>query len=85
MRTTLIIQDQLLADAKKLAAERQSSVSEIVNEALRQALKRDPASKARPSFSMPTYRPPQATAPHDLSPAQLHELLVAEEIAPYRP
>lgn len=38
MRTTLILDDALLREAKKRAAERGTTVSQVVNEALRAAL-----------------------------------------------
>ncbi len=53
MRTTLILDDELLRRAKRRAVERNLTVSDIVNEALREVFgRRAPA--ARP-FSMTTY------------------------------
>jgi hypothetical protein len=53
VRTTLIIDDALLRQAKRRAAERNVSISDVVNEALRDAFVR-PAPTA-PPFSMITY------------------------------
>ena len=53
MRTTLIIDDDVLRQAKQRAAERRLTVSEVVNEALRESLRR-PARPAAP-FTMVTY------------------------------
>jgi hypothetical protein len=53
MRTTLVLDDGLLRQAKRRAAERNVTVSDIVNEALREAFAR-PAPAARP-FAMITY------------------------------
>jgi hypothetical protein len=53
MRTTLVLNDELLRRAKRRAVERGLSVSDIVNESLRESLDR-PAPAALP-FSMITY------------------------------
>jgi hypothetical protein len=53
MRTTLVLDDSLLRQAKHRAAERSITVSDVVNEALRESLGR-PAPSA-PPFSMITY------------------------------
>jgi hypothetical protein len=83
MRTTLIINDELLAEAKKRAADRKSNVSAIVNEALRMALKADSEPASERAFQMPTYRPGRFEV-KDTSPEELDELLVAEEAEAYR-
>lgn len=79
MRTTLIINDELVAEAKRRAAERRQSLSAVVNEALRKAL--EDTGKPSP-FSMPTFGPAGAKKT-DSSPSELHEILAAEERAPY--
>lgn len=53
MRTTLVLDDALLRQAKRRAAERSLTVSDVVNEALRDAFGR-PVPTA-PPFSMVTY------------------------------
>lgn len=53
MRTTLILQDDLLREAKKRAAERNLTVSDFVNEALRAALM--PAPKQAPPYTPITF------------------------------
>jgi len=53
MRTTLVLDDVLLQAAKRRAAERNLTVSEVVNEALRDSFRR--AVPAAPPFSMTTY------------------------------
>lgn len=53
MRTTLVLDDALLRQAKQRAAERDLTVSDFVNEALRDSLAR-PETTA-PSFSMVTF------------------------------
>jgi hypothetical protein len=53
MRTTLVLDDTLLRQAKRRAAERNLTVSDVVNEALRDSFGR-PLPVA-PPFSMATY------------------------------
>lgn len=84
MRTTLMLNDDLLAEAKKRAADRGQSLSAVVNDALRASLQRMPAEGSARSFSMPTYRPARRPA-RDTQPDELKERLAAEERAPYRP
>lgn len=55
MRTTLIIDDALLRKAKHRAAERDLTVSDVVNEALRDSFRDTTPSTT--SFSMITYGP----------------------------
>lgn len=84
MRTTLIIHDELLAEAKKLAADRKSNVSAIVNEALRMALKAESGAASESAFQMPRFRPGSFKG-RDTLPSELDALLVAEEAEEYRP
>jgi len=85
MRTTLTIADELLIEAKRIAVERRCSVSEVVNSALRSALKRwetQGAPKVR--FQMPTYgRTGRGKAPA-ISPAGMAALVEEEDLASYR-
>ena len=53
MRTTLVLDENWFRQAKRRAAERNVTVSDIVNEALRESFRR-PA-QAVPPFSMITY------------------------------
>lgn len=53
MRTTLVLDDALLRQAKRRAAERDLTVSDVVNEALRDSF-RD-VSPTAPPFSLITY------------------------------
>ena len=55
MRTTIYLPDDLLAQAKKLAAESRTSVTALIEDALKERLarrKRSPKSKA---VKLPTY------------------------------
>lgn len=83
MRTTIIINDSLLTEAKKLATERKSNVSEVVNEALRLLLKQTSEPLEEGRFQMPTYRPAEK-ALRDTKPDEMSELMVAEEIGDYK-
>lgn len=82
MRTTLVINDELLAEAKKRAADRKSNVSEIVNEALRMALKAESEPVRTRAFQIPTYRPGKAKKT-DSRPDELNALMAAEDIEGY--
>jgi Bacterial antitoxin of type II TA system, VapB len=77
MRTTLIIDDGLLRQAKRRAAERNLTVSDVVNEALRASL--DRPRQAAPPFSMVTYGRGAQGVHHE--PADFHEALEAEDRA----
>ena len=83
MRTTLVLKDELMIEAKKRAAERRSNVSAIVNEALMAAFRSSPNAGSLPPFQMPTFRP-AADQGAQTSPAEFDELLVAEDFEPYR-
>lgn len=62
MRTTLVLDDEMLRQAKKRAADRNVTVSDIVNEALREAFSR-PQPAAAP-FTMITYGRPGRRVRH---------------------
>ena len=53
MRTTLVLDDALLRQAKRRAAERDLTLSDVVNEALREALRH--SAPTAPPFSLITY------------------------------
>ena len=54
MRTTIRINDQLLADAKKMAAERGTTLTAVIEDTLREALARRRQPRARKRFRLPT-------------------------------
>ncbi|NNC87088.1 MAG: type II toxin-antitoxin system VapB family antitoxin [Akkermansiaceae bacterium] len=83
MRTTLVINDELFAEAKRVAAVRQCSLSEIVNEALRVALKPAGRVAEAPPFRMLRFR--GEGGPVDTSPAELSTLEEGDERDAYRP
>lgn len=55
MRTTLNIDEALLADAKQLAAERRTTVTAVVEQALRVEVLRAREGTARPRTALPTF------------------------------
>lgn len=83
MRTTLVLKDDLMIEAKKRAAERKSNVSAIVNEALMAAFRSSPNEENPLAFHMPTFRP-DSGQPVQTSPAEFDALLVAEDMEPYQ-
>ena len=81
MRTTMVIQDEIFASAKKLAAEKGSSLSALVNDALRRLLK-DPAPSPRVSpFRMPTFG--SHNAPVDTPPNELGNVVEQGHLEPF--
>ncbi len=72
MRTTLILDDQLVEAAKREAADRHTTLSSVVNHALRDALLNSakPATAVRP-FKMITFGGGKV---RDTSPAEIAEL-----------
>jgi Bacterial antitoxin of type II TA system, VapB len=80
MRTTLMIDDELLRQAKLRAAEWKLTVSDLVNRALRESLGR-PARSA-PPFSLVTYG--RSSGPVHHEPAEFDAALEQEEQARLR-
>ncbi len=80
MRTTLIIDDALLRQAKQRAARMGLSLGALVERALRDAL-REPRSAPGP-FRMPTYGRPGGGLRHE--PRDFAETLLEEEAASLR-
>ena len=74
MRTTLILRDDLIEAAKKRAAERKTTLSAIVDEALMVAVHADTKKETGPTVDLPTYRPPNPTM-LDTSPHDMHDLM----------
>ncbi len=58
MRTTLILDDQLIRRAKREAGDRGSTLSELVNRALRNYFFSKPEGENRSPFRMPVYGEP---------------------------
>lgn len=75
MRTTLVIDDSLLRKAKQHAARVGLSLSGLVEQALREALRERKASSG--PFRMPTYGRPGGVVRHE--PADFTTALLQEE------
>jgi len=75
MRTTLVLDDALLRQARRRAADRDMTVSQVVNEALRDAFDQ-PTPTAAP-FSMATYGNAQRRVRRD--PSDFAAALEAED------
>jgi hypothetical protein len=56
MRTTIKLDDQLLREAKSVAADTGRSFTELVEDALREALFRRKAAASRQRVSLPTFK-----------------------------
>jgi hypothetical protein len=65
MRTTLVLDDELWKQARRRATERDVTVSDVVNDALRESFRRRPVG-AKP-FSMMTYGSPGRHSRHEPS------------------
>lgn len=76
MRTTLIIDDELLRRAKRRAAEQDLTLSDLVNDALRTSLSQQEQSAPVP-FRLVTYGRAAATARHE--PADFADALESED------
>lgn len=72
MRTTLVLNDELAAAAKRLAAERRTSLSQVVNDALRREL--DPPSHPGPAPVIPVFGGSGGGRRSDTTPAELDAL-----------
>jgi hypothetical protein len=80
MRTTLIIDDDLLRRAKGRAAAEDTTLSAIVNAALRNAL--SDVVVAAPPFRMPTFGPRKKRVHRE--PADFHREIEADDAASLR-
>ena len=56
MRTTVRIDDNLLEEAKRLAANAKTSLGQFVEDAIRETIARRKAHAERPRVSLPTFR-----------------------------
>jgi hypothetical protein len=80
MRTTLVLEDELVRRAKKRAADAGLTLSEVVNNALRESLA-GPERKA-PRFEMITYGAGGEKVGHE--PSEFAEALERDETASMR-
>jgi hypothetical protein len=82
MRTTLVLNDEILLAAKRVAAERHTTLSAVVDEALRTSLM--PAGRERQAspFQVPVFR--GRGGPTDVLPQELSMLVEDDDRAPYK-
>jgi hypothetical protein len=64
MRTTLVLDDDLLREAKHRAVSLKITLSELVNRSLRETLRREPPS-SEPPFAMVTFGRASGTTHHE--------------------
>jgi plasmid stability protein len=83
-RTTVRIDDQLLADAKAFAAQHGRSLNSVVEDALRQMLNRTDEVGERPRIELPVYGEEGGRPLIDISPKGLKEFLLEEDIEHYQ-
>ena len=79
MRTTVDLDEELLAAARERAAEHRTTLSRLVGDAVKAYLEAAPGPDAEP-FELITEGPPGGRYP---SPKQIGELLAAEDDEPY--
>ena len=80
MRTTLVLNDDLLARAKSTALQQGTTMSDITNRALREYLRKNPQGSvgpSRPRIQLPSYRGPGPV--NDMPPGRIAELRDLED------
>lgn len=82
MRTTLVIDDAVLAEARRRALELEVTLSELVTRSLRRSLA-DEGGVAEPALGLPTWGDPELPQHHE--PAELAAFLHDDDIVPIRP
>ena len=82
-RTTFRIDEEILAEAKALAARQHRSLNSVMEEALRRMLKSANERESRPRVQLPTYGDPNDRPLIDTSPEGLKRFLEDEDIACY--
>jgi hypothetical protein len=79
-RTTFRIDEEILAEAKALAAHQHRSLNSVMEEALRRMLKTTQVVEDRPRVHLPTYGNPEDRGKIDLSPERIKEILAEQDI-----
>jgi len=79
-RTTFRIDEEILAEAKALAAHQHRSLNSVMEEALRLMLKTAHEREIRPRVILPTSGDPADRGKIDMSPARIKEILAEQEI-----
>jgi hypothetical protein len=82
-RTTVRIDDQLLADAKALAAREHRSLNSVIEDALRQLLNRRADRGDRERVELPVYGEEGGRPLVDMSPEGVRTLLEEDDLERY--
>ncbi|MGD0554250.1 MAG: ribbon-helix-helix protein, CopG family [Streptosporangiaceae bacterium] len=82
-RTTFRIDEELLAEAKAMAARQHRSLNSVMEEALRRMLTIEHNVQIRPYVDLPVSGDPNERPLIDTSPAGLKEFLMQEDIEHY--
>lgn len=83
-RTTFRIDEEILAEAKALAARQHRSLNSVMEEALRRMINAYQETVARPYVELPTSGNPEDRPLIDTSPEGLKRFLEEEDIAHFR-
>jgi Ribbon-helix-helix protein, copG family len=79
-RTTFRIDEEVLAEAKALAARQHRSLNSVMEEALRRMIKSAQEAQDRPRVKLPTSGNPEDRGKIDLSPERIKEILLDQEV-----
>lgn len=79
-RTTFRISEEVLAEAKALAARQHRSLNSVMEEALRRMIKSAQEQESRPRVTLPTSGNPADRGKIDMSPERIKEILREQEV-----
>jgi hypothetical protein len=79
-RTTFRIDEEILAEAKALAAKQHRSLNSVMEEALRRMLKTTQETQDRPRVTLPTSGDPADRGKIDMSPEAIKRYLADQDI-----
>jgi hypothetical protein len=79
-RTTFRIDEEVLAEAKALAARQHRSLNSVMEEALRRMIQSAQETQERPRVKLPTSGNPENRGKIDMSPERIKEILLDQEV-----
>jgi hypothetical protein len=79
-RTTFRIDEEILAEAKALAARQHRSLNSVMEEALRRMINSAHERETRPRVTLPTSGDPADRGKIDMSPQRIKEILLDQEV-----
>jgi hypothetical protein len=79
-RTTFRIDEEILAEAKALAARQHRSLNSVMEEALRRMIRSAQDTEHRPRVKLTTYGNPEDRGKIDMSPERIKEILLDQEV-----